>query len=447
MNLIRPSEEVHLQHHQQHYNQQSEQHFKIAGPRGPQPHPHANVQSRQDHLPHQQHHQATPSQVHQNDHLEGPQNLPSQVVLRPKKQPKHSETAQQPEVDVEVQPQSRLSLIENRVSFRPFYTLLKKEKAPSPEKPTEKPSEKPSKTLPEKYSENLPGKPEEELSERLFEHKNDESSVEDSSSEETEPTEYLTLATSGSTHEEETKSSSSSPGFGLELVSNIEDNSKLFTLLRIIKDSKLEGVKREDSSSGDDKEVEQLTRNKVEEQVEEPEAGTLEAEKTEESANIFTMTELSEDKGQDLYQVLDNLMDGSVDGLGDIMHMFELIEGDEKNTPTSANFEPLDQFEYIEVTSHADGGLKSQRGKTGKSSFSSDLHIIVLSDEEENGQSIGSMDSQKEQNSTNPNEGKSEKSAHATNSEEEGGILSSDPEEREIQIRNSPTFVSFVEYI
>ena len=70
-----------------------------------------------------------------------------------------------------------------------------------------------------------------------------------------------------------------------------------------------------------------------------------------------------------------------------------------------------------------------------------------MSDEEENGQSIGSMDSQNEQNSTNPNEGESEKSAHATNSEEEGGILSSDPEEREIQKRNSPTFVSFVEYI
>ena len=428
-----------MQHHQQHYNQQSEQHFKIAGPRGPQPHPHANVQSRQDHLPHQQHQQATPSQFHQNDHLEGDQNLPSQVVLRPKKQPQHSETAQHPEVDVEVQPLSRLSLIENRVSFRPFYTLLKKEKAPSPEKPKEKASEKPSNTLPEKSSENLPGK--------LFEDKIGESSVEDSSSEETEPTEYLTLATSGSTHEEETKSSSSSPGFGLELVSNIEDNSKLFTLLRIIKDSKLEGVKREDSSSGDDKEVEQLTRDKVEEQVEEPEAGTLEAEKTEESANIFTMTELSEDKGQDLYQVLDNLMDGSVDGIGDIMHMFELIEGEEKKTPTSANFEPLDQFEYIEVTSHADGGLKSQRGKTGKSSFSSDLHIIVLSDEEENGQSIGSLDSQNVQSIADPNESEPEQTAHATSIKEEVGTLSSDPEERETQIRQSPTFVSFVEYI
>ena len=77
-------------------------------------------------------------------------------------------------------------------------------------------------------------------------------------------------------------------------------------------------------------------RNKVEEQVEEPEAGTLEAEKTEESANIFTMTELSEDKGQDLYEELDNFLDGSVGGFGDIMHMFELIEGEETKMPTSA---------------------------------------------------------------------------------------------------------------
>lgn len=97
------------------------------------------------------------------------------------------------------------------------------------------------------------------------------------------------------------------------------------------------------------------------------------------------------------------------------------------------------------MTSHADGSLKSQRGN-GKSSFSSDLHIIVLSDEEENGQSIGSMDSQNDQSSADTNECESEQCAHATSIGEVGEILE-DPEEGEIQIRNSPTFVSFVEYI
>ena len=210
----------------------------------------------------------------------------------------------------------------------------------------------------------------------------------------------------------------------------------------------MESVKREtDSSSGDDKEVEELTRDKVEEDIERSEAGIPDAEKNEENENIFTMTELSEDKGRDLYQVLDTLMDGSVDGLGDIMHMFELIEGEEKKTPTSVNFEPQDQFEYIEVTSHADGGLKSQRGKGEKSSFSSDLHIIVLSDEEESGQSNGSMDSQNDKSSACPNEWESEQSAHATSIKEEGGGIPADPEEGEIKTTKSPTFVSFVEYI
>ena len=141
------------------------------------------------------------------------------------------------------------------------------------------------------------------------------------------------------------------------------------------------------------------------------------------SVILFTMTELSQDKG---------LMDGSVDGLGDIMHMFELIEGEENKRPTSANFEPQDQFEYIEVTSHIDGGLKSQRGKGRKSSFSSDLHIIVLSDEEGNGQSAESMSSRNDESSADPNESES---AFVT-SIEDGGEIITHPEEEEIQIRN-----------
>ena len=227
------------------------------------------------------------------------------------------------------------------------------------------------------------------------------------------------------------------------MVSNIEDNSKLFTLLRIIKDSKLESVKVEDSSSGDDKEVEELTRDKVEDKVEESVAGSLDTEE-----NIFTMTELSEDKGQDLYEELDNFLDGSVGGFGDIMHMFELIEGEETKMPTSGpvDFEPVDQFEYIEVTSHTDGMLKSQRGNVKKSSFSSDLHIIVLSDEEENGQSIGSTDFQNEQNPSDPDEWKSQKSGHEASVKDERERLTNS-QDREIQLRKSPTFVSFVEYI
>ena len=92
------------------------------------------------------------------------------------------------------------------------------------------------------------------------------------------------------------------------MVTNIEDNSKLFTLLRIIKDSKLESVNGDDSSSGDeDKEVEDLTRDAN--SVEETRSGNTETtEKSSKNTNIFTMTELSEEKEP-------------VDGLGDIMHV------------------------------------------------------------------------------------------------------------------------------
>ena len=427
MNVLRPTEETH--HHQQY--RQSEHQFKTVGARGPEA-----AEAHGVPHPHEQHdqHQARSKEVHQSDPAQREQNISSQVILRPSRTPRQDP----PNIDVElvvdaVEPQSRLSFIDHQsngdpVSFRPFYTLLKKDKAPT--------------KTPEKHLEKLSEKPSEVLSEKPVEDKNDQSSVEDSSSEETEPTEYLTLATSGSTHEDE-KSSLSSPEFGLELVSNIEDNSKLFTLLRIIKDSKLESVKVEDSSSGDDKEVEELTRDKVEDKVEESVAGSLDTEE-----NIFTMTELSEDKGQDLYEELDNFLDGSVGGFGDIMHMFELIEGEETKMPTSGpvDFEPVDQFEYIEVTSHTDGMLKSQRGNVKKSSFSSDLHIIVLSDEEENGQSIGSTDFQNEQNPSDPDEWKSQKSGHEASVKDERERLTNS-QDREIQLRKSPTFVSFVEYI
>ena len=60
MNILRPTEETHLQHHHQQYRQ-SEHQFKTVGARGPEAHgvPH----------PHEQHdqHQARSNEVHQSD--------------------------------------------------------------------------------------------------------------------------------------------------------------------------------------------------------------------------------------------------------------------------------------------------------------------------------------------------------------------------------------------
>ncbi len=72
--------------------------------------------------------------------------------------------------------------------------------------------------------------------------------------------------------------------------------------------------------------------------------------------------------------------------------------------------------------------------------------IIVLSDEEENGQSIGSTDFKNEQNPSDSDESKSQKSGHEASVKDERERLTNS-QDREIQMRKSPTFVSFVEYI
>ena len=361
--------------------------------------------------------------MYHNSQPQTDQNISAHAILRSRQESPKNEKLHQPRDGSEEQSRSCLSIVdsqsnEGRASFRPFYSLLKKEKV------LETPSGIDSKNLLHTKSSKS--------SERPPEESKNESSSEDSSSEETEPTEYLTLATSSSTHEEP-KSSSSSPGFGLEVVTNIEDNSKLFTLLRIIKDSKLESVNGDDSSSGDeDKEVEDLTRDAN--SVEETRSGNPDTEKSSKNTNIFTMTELSEEKEP-------------VDGLGDILHMFEQIEGEEE-TSRQVAFQPLDQFEYIEVTSHSDGGIKRQKGNHKKSGFSSDLHIIVLSDEEENVQHLDGKDSDCEQDRANSSDCLQKEPVESSQIQagaEENTFK--DAEEGNHRLQRSPTFVSFIEYI
>ena len=166
----------------------------------------------------------------------------------------------------------------------------------------------------------------------------------------------------------------------LERPRNIEVDSKLFNLLRIIKDSKFESAEWEESKQANDKEVEDITRNNS---VETLEMRTPDTQSSDD--RIFTMTEVERNPGMDLYKELDRLMDDSVEELSDIMHKFESIEEEEMKLSPS-NFEPLDKFELIEVTSkpRPRGNIPDNSivvtGEEKKTSFSSDVHLIVLQD-------------------------------------------------------------------
>ena len=249
--------------------------------------------------------------------------------------------------------------------------------------------------------------------------------VEATSSSDTEPTEYLRLGTNSpkgssyssssglvgrmstvpshqglvfaivdrigdlATEQEAGQTSSSSSMCELEDVRNIEEDSRLFSLLRIIKDNKLEN--RERSEVKADTEVENITRNDSGETLER-EDGVLGVEAKASDESIFTMTELEVEQDRKLYRELDRMMEGSVEELGEIMHRFELIEGQEEDVAGMATaqgdiFENQDKFEYAEVTSsrrEVSGderlGVKDQGCQERKTSFSSDVHIIVLQD-------------------------------------------------------------------
>ena len=159
------------------------------------------------------------------------------------------------------------------------------------------------------------------------------------------------------------------------------------------------------------------------------------------------MQNLDTEKKQQKHKYIHNELSEAkepVDGLGDILHMFEQIEGEEETSRQIA-FEHLDQFEYIEVTSHSDGGIKRQKGNHKKSGFSSDLHIIVLSDEEENGHHLDGKDSDCEPDPANSSDC-SQKEPVET-SEIQASATFRDTEEGNHRLRRSPTFVSFIEYI
>ena len=253
--------------------------------------------------------------------------------------------------------------------------------------------------------------------------------VEAASSSDTEPTEYLRLGTDSpkesscssssglvgristvpshqglvfaivdrigdlATEQEAGQTSSSSSMCELEDVRNIEEDSRLFSLLRSIKDNKLEN--RERSEVKADTEVENITRNDTVETLKNKVGvlGVEAVEKRDESNDgIFTMTELEVEQDQKLYRELDRMMEGSVEELGEIMHRFELIEGQEEDVVGMATaqediFENQDEFEYAEVTfsrREVAGderlSVEDQSCEERKTSFSSDVHIIVLQD-------------------------------------------------------------------